>query len=377
MMRVVHVVAPGIVGGLERVVQLLAQGQARAGYDVHVTGLVNPAAPDHPLLETLAASGVTTHPIGLPGRAYRQERAAMRELYRRLAPDVVHTHGYRPDVMDAAPARREGIPTVTTVHGFTGGDWKNRLYERLQRRAYRRAFDAVIVVSNALASRLIRDGVPADRIHILQNVWQETAPPLNPATARQLLGVAVDGFRLGWVGRLSPEKGADVLIDALPLLSDLPLGVSIVGEGAAVAQRSLLDRATRSGGGVGLRIRWHGLVPDASRLYKAFDVFVLSSRTEGTPIVLFEAMAAGVPIVATRVGGVPDVLTAAEALLVPSANPAALAAAIRAVYQDPAAARARAQRARERLLAEFTVPPWVDRYETVYRLVIRKTAVPV
>jgi len=377
MMRVVHVVAPGVIGGLERVVQLLAQGQAHAGYDVHVTGIVNPACPDHPLLETLAANGVTTHPIALPGRAYRQERAALRELYRRLGPDVVHTHGYRPDVVDAAPARSEGIPTVTTVHGFTGGDWKNRLYERLQRRAYRRLFDAVIVVSRALAGRLIRDGVPADRIHILQNVWQETVPPLNPVTARQLLRVAVDEFRIGWVGRLSAEKGADVLIDALRLVRDLPFGVSIVGEGSAGEQRSLLARARRSGGGVAQRIQWHGLVPDASRLFKAFDVFVLSSRTEGTPIVLLEAMAAGVPIVATRVGGVPDVLTSAEAVLVPSASPVALAAAIRAVYRDPAAAHARAQRARERLLAEFTVPPWVHRYEAVYRLVTRKTAVPV
>jgi len=167
-----------------------------------------------------------------------------------------------------------------------------------------------------------------------------------------------------------------VLIDALRLVRDLPLGVSIVGEGSAGEQRSLLARARRCG--VAQRIQWHGLVPDASRLYKAFDVFVLSSRTEGTPIVLLEAMAAGVPIVATRVGGVPDVLTSAEAVLVPSASPVALAAAIRAVYRDPAAAHARAQRARERLLADFTVPPWVRRYEAVYRLVTSKTAaVPV
>jgi len=375
MMRVVHVMAPGVIGGLERVVQLLAQGQARAGYDVHVTGIVNPACPDHPLLETLAANGVTTHHIGLPGRAYRQERAAMRELYRRLAPDLVHTHGYRPDVVDAAPARSEGIPTVTTVHGFTGGDWKNRLYERLQRRAHRRLFDAVIVVSRALVGRLVLDGVPASRVHVINNVWQETAPPLNRVTARQLLRVAADEFRIGWVGRLSREKGADVLIDALRLVSDLPLGVSIVGEGSAAEQRSLLARARQAG--VADRIQWHGLVPDASRLYQAFDVFVLSSRTEGTPIVLYEAMAAGVPIVATRVGGVPDVLTPAEAALVPSTNPVALAAAIRAVHQDPAAAQARARRARERLLADFTVPPWVRRYEAVYRTVTHPMAVPV
>jgi glycosyltransferase involved in cell wall biosynthesis len=375
MMRVVHVVAPGVIGGLERVVQLLAQGQARAGFDVHVTGIVNPACPDHPLLETLAANGVTTHPIGLSGRAYRQERAATRELYRRLAPDLVHTHGYRPDVVDAAPARSEGIPTVTTVHGFTGGDWKNRLYERLQRRAYRRLFDAVVVVSRALVGRLVLDGVPASRVHVVNNAWQETAPPLDRDTARQSLGLGPEEFRIGWVGRLSREKGPDVLIDALRLLQDLPLGVSIVGDGTVSEQQSLVARAKRLG--VAERITWHGLVREAARAFSAFDVYVLSSRTEGTPLVLFEAMAAGVPIVATRVGGVPDVLSVAEAALVPSANPVALAAAIRAVYRDPATARSRAERARARLCARFTVSPWLRRYETVYRTVTHTAAVPV
>ena len=376
-MRVVHVVAPGVIGGLERVVQVLAQGQARTGFDVHVTGIVNPACPDHPLFETLAANGVTTHPIGLSGRAYRQERAAMRELYRRLAPDLVHTHGYRPDVVDAAPARSEGIPTVTTVHGFTAGDWKNRLYERLQRRTYRRLFDAVVVVSRALVGRLVLDGVPASRVHVVNNAWQETAPPLDRETARQSLGVDPEGFRIGWVGRLSQEKGPDVLIDALGLLQDLPprLGVSIVGDGPVAEQQSLLARAKRLG--VAERITWHGLVRDAARAFSAFDLFVLSSRTEGTPLVLFEAMAAGVPIVATRVGGVPDVLSVAEAALVPSPDPVALAAAIRAVYNDPVLARARAERARARLVARFTVSPWLRRYEAVYRTVTHTAAVPV
>ena len=110
----------------------------------------------------------------------------------------------------------------------------------------------------------------------------------------------------------------------------------------------------------------------AARQFAAFDVFVLSSHTEGTPIVLFEAMAAGVPIVASRVGGVPDVVSSAEAVLVPPGDPVALAEAIRSIYRDDAAARARAQRARGRLLADFTVPPWITRYDAIYRLVTDK-----
>ena len=124
--------------------------------------------------------------------------------------------------------------------------------------------------------------------------------------------------------------------------------------------------------GVERLVRLHGTVPDAGRLFAAFDVFVLSSHTEGTPIVLFEAMAAGVPIVTARVGGVPDVVSSAEAALVPPADPVALAAAIRAVYHDPVVARARAKRARVRLLTNFTVARCISRYDAIYRLVTIK-----
>ncbi|HEX4600974.1 MAG TPA: glycosyltransferase [Gemmatimonadales bacterium] len=364
---VLHIIAPGTVGGLERVVQLLAQGQAQRGTEVHVAAVLDDPAAATPLLEALAATGVVAHRIGGRGRAYWRERGATRELCRRLRPDVVHTHGYRPDVLDAGVARRLDIPIVTTVHGFTGGDWKNRLYERLQRRAYR-GFDAVVAVAGPLAAELVRAGVPAARVHLVRNAWHETIPLLDRAHARRALGIPPHGFHVGWVGRISSEKGADVLVDALAYLGDRPLMVSILGTGP---ERAPLERRARALG-VAARIRWHGAMTDAARLFAAFDVFVLSSRTEGTPIVLFEAMAAGVPIVATRVGGVPDVVSAAEAKLVPADDPSALAAAIRAVQDAPATAAWRAGAARARLAQDFGVAPWLERYETIYAAVRRR-----
>lgn len=318
------------------------------------------------LLEKLATGGVATHRIGVRSRAYWRERAAIRELCLRLRPDVVHTHGYRPDVLDAGVARALGIPIVTTVHGFTGGDWKNRWYERLQRRAYRR-FDAVVAVARPLATELVRTGVPPSRVHVVRNAWQETLPPLERAVARRALGIPTRGLHVGWAGRVSFEKGADVLLDALAYLGDSAPRASVLGTGP---QRALLEKRARALG-LAEHIRWHGAIPDAGRLLAAFDVFVLCSRTEGTPIVLFEAMAAGVPIVATRVGGVPDVVSPAEAMLVPADDPAALAAAIRGVHEMPAAAARRASAARARLERDFSVAPWLERYESIYRSVCR------
>jgi glycosyltransferase involved in cell wall biosynthesis len=367
-----HVLAPAPFGGLERVVHALAAGQARRGMDVHVAALVDRGGEGHPFTAGLRAEGVPVHEIALPPRAYRAERAAVRALCRATGARVVHTHGYRPDVLDASAARALGLATVTTVHGFTGGGWKNRLYERLQRRAYRR-FDAVVAVSRALAEALAAAGVPRAILHALPNAWSPAgAPPLDREAAREALGVPPGAFHLGWVGRVSREKGLDVLLEALPALAAVPAHLSVLGDGP---ERGRLE-ARAAALGVADRVRWYGAVPGAARWLRGLDAFVLSSRTEGTPVALLEAMDAGVPVAAAAVGGVPDVVTPAEALLVPPESPAALAAALLAIHAAPAAAAARAARAGERLRVRHGVEPWLDAYALIYRHVLSPSSRP-
>ncbi len=367
---VLHIVAPGEVGGLESVVRLLAIGQRSAGHRVHVAAILDGAQTAQPFLARLDEGDVGVVPLVLPGRAYLRERASIGRLCRDLRPDVVHTHGYRPDIIDGGVARAVGIPTVTTVHGFTGGGLRNRCYEWVQQRSFR-GFDAVVAVSNPLAHRLSASGVGSDRLHVVPNAYDGPEPRPRPE-ARGILGLGGDGFTIGWVGRLTKEKGADVLLDALGRPS-MPhdARVAIVGDGA---ERTELEGRARALA-IGERLSWLGVVRDAAPLYRAFDVFVLSSRTEGTPIALFEAMAAGVPIVATRVGGVPDVISSAEALLVASEEPDALAGAIRAVRDDPAAAARRAAAAASRLRQHFGIEPWLARYDDIYRSISTPSSV--
>ncbi len=365
-LSILHVLAPSHVGGLERVVHALAIGQHRAGHDVHVAAVVDRDADDHPFLHPLREAGVGIAPIQLGSRAYLRERREVAAICRARRPAVVHTHGYRADVLDAGVARSLGIPVVTTVHGFTGGDAKNRVYERLQRRAFRR-FDAVVAVSRPLGEALGRGGVRRERLHVVPNAWPGDRPVEEPQAAREALGVREGVFHIGWVGRLSREKAPDVLLEALGRLRDMPFIASFIGAGPERA--ALEQRASELG--LADRIRWHGLLPEAGRWFRAFDVLVLSSRTEGTPIVLFEAMSAGVPVVATAVGGVPDVVGEREALLVPPEAPDALAAAIRAVRAEPEEAALRARAAQQRLMDEFSMEPWLARYEEIYRSVMR------
>lgn len=328
---------------------------------IGVLAILDAGGKEPAFLADLREAGVEVHARPVPPRQYGLERRTIRAVCNAVSPAVAHTHGYRADVLAGSVVRSLGIPTATTVHGFTGGDLKNRLYEWLQRRSYRR-FDAVVAVSKPLVERLARAGVPRRRIHLVQNAWSAPAPALSRAEARARLGIADDAFRIGWVGRLTREKGPDLLLDALARLGDRRVRVSVIGDGreraALVAQAASL--------GIADRIDWHGTLPDASRLFAAFDCFVLSSRTEGTPMVLFEAMATRTPIVAASVGGVPDVLDGGEALLVPAEAPPALAQAIGRVHDDRTSAQDRAARAEARLHTTFGLEPWLERYDAIY-----------
>ena len=184
--------------------------------------------------------------------------------------------------------------------------------------------------------------------------------------ARVELGLPLADVVVGWVGRLTREKAPELAIEAAALAGNPPITVSVLGDGPL---RPTLEQRVAALG-IGERVRWHGEVPDVDRLFKAFDCFLLSSRSEGTPMVLFEAMAAGVPIVATRVGGVPDVVGDSEAILVPPGDGAALAAAIESTLSDRPAAAARAARARLKLELEYGLDGWLDRYDEVYRSIL-------
>jgi glycosyltransferase involved in cell wall biosynthesis len=331
---------------------------------VRVAAVLSGTSGAHPLVEALERDGVPTTVLHIGARGYRAERRAIEALCREMRPNVVHTHGFRPDVVDGGVARREQIPVVSTCHGFIEGDFKGRLYQTLQRRALRR-FDAVIAVSDPIAARLRAAKIDERNIHLIPNAFSCSRDALSGDAARAALGIP-RGRVVGWVGRLSAEKGPDLAIDALARVEDPAVRLVVIGDGR---ERMQLVEQARSLG-VSDRIVWCGSVPDAGRFFAAFDAFLLSSRTEGTPMALFEAMAANVPIVATRVGGVPQVVDESTALLVPAGDVDAMAAAVKKTLADAASANQRASAARNRLEERFAIDGWLERHETLYRTVI-------
>jgi glycosyltransferase involved in cell wall biosynthesis len=366
-LTIVHVVDPGFAGGTESVIRGLAIGHHRRGHNVHVIGVVQSNADEHPYLRSLSAQGVKTHGLEVSARAYLRERRLMRRTLRALKPDVVHTHGYRSDVIDSGVARGLGIPTVTTLHGSSKLGGRTILHEWLQYRVMGR-FQAVVAVSRTIVAELEDLGIPSDHVHWIPNAWVSSVEPLSRADARRELGLRPTDFVVGWVARMIPVKACDNFLRAFAGCRGMPVQAAIIGDGPERAQAEALCAEL----GIEGAVRFCGAREQASRFFPAFDAFVLSSRTEGTPITLLEALAAGVPVVSTNVGGIPDVVSSPEqALLVPPNDSTALGAAIRSTVSEPNIARARARAATIRLREDFSGDRWLERHEALYRSIRR------
>jgi glycosyltransferase involved in cell wall biosynthesis len=358
---ILHVTAPARFGGLERVVEGLLLGLHGRGEAVALLAILDPGATLPEWAQGLAAQGVAVHPMHAGGRRYDREYAAIRDALARERPAVVHTHGYRADVIAGAAARRLGLPTATTLHGFTRYGLKNRLFEYLQLRNAARS-DAVIAVSAALETELAARGVPRERIALIPNrLGPSVVSYASREAARARLGLPSDGTVVGWMGRLGYEKDPVTFVNAFARLQRPGTLACVVGDGP---ERAAAEAAATAGS-VGDALRFTGGIPDAGKLLAAFDVLVLSSRTEGTPMVVLEAAQAGTPVVATRVGGLPALLGEDGGWLVGSGDVQGLSDAIAAALDAPDEARRRALALQARL-GDAESAAWLDRHQALY-----------
>jgi glycosyltransferase involved in cell wall biosynthesis len=260
----------------------------------------------------------------------------------RVRPDIVQTHNIKSHAFVAHALARQHIPWVAFHHGYTSTDLKVRLYNLVDRWSLPRA-DAVVTTCAPFADELAHAGIDRQRIAVVHNAAADIVS-MDRASARRMLGLD-DAPTIVAVGRLSHEKGHDVLVDACALLRRGSHGQAtllIAGEGPE--RNRLAARARRRG----VNLRLDGFQTSIAPYYAAADVFVLPSRSEGSPNVMLEAMAAGCPIVATRVGGVPEIAGGGETQLVPRDRPMALAQAVAQLFDSPALARRLGRRARRR-----------------------------
>lgn len=292
----------------------------------------------------------------------------LRALVRARRIDIVHAHDYKTDLLALLLARVEPVIPLATAHGWAGHGIKERLLYYPADRKLLARFPRVIVVSGDLRDAVLRAGGKADRLVVVPNGIDDEEFRRSQdivERARSAFGVTAHDVAIGAVGRLEREKNYNILLTAFASLSReyTQTRLLIAGEGS---QRRSLERRIAA---LGLldRCRVLGHVSDVKLLHHALDIFVMCSDNEASPNALLEAMALGTPIVATRVGGVVDLIRHGEhGLLIPRRDPAALVAALREVLAHPASARTRAEAARRRVEAELSFDKRMQRVERIY-----------
>ncbi len=284
--------------------------------------------------------------------------AMVRELTSRLREwnaEILCCHGYKADIVGLLAARRAGVPVIAMSHGWTAETWKVRIYEAIDRACLRR-MDRVVCVSKGQAAKVRRAGVRPDRVVVIRNaVRTERFDCVDHADRMALEGMFPQAPEriVGSAGRLSPEKGFGVLVEAAAVVarSDPGAGFIHFGDGP------LREAISRRIGELNLERRFilAGFRDDLDRFLPHWDLSVLPSFTEGLPTVVLESYAAGVPVVATAVGGTPEaVADGVDGYLVPPGDPTALARRILDLLRSEDERSAMGRRGRERIRAEFT-----------------------
>jgi len=279
---------------------------------------------------------------------------------------VLCCHGYKANLLGRWAARRENVPVVAVSRGWTGEDFKVRFYEAIDRLFLRR-MDQVICVSQGQRAKVIRAGVPASKVTVIHNAIDAsrfTRP--NPAYRDQLrrLFPKPPARIVGAAGRLSPEKGFSVLIEAArEVVGPSSVGFVLFGDGPLrdTLQRQINDAGLQSSFVLG------GFRNDLDCWLPSFDLFVAPSFTEGLPNVILEAFAAAVPVVATAVGGTPEIVDdEVSGYLVPPGDAQALANRIQVLLNSEEQARTMGQRGRQRVLQNFTFESQAAAYRRLF-----------
>ncbi len=368
MIKILHVLSSGLMGGTELMTLRLIRGMNPNDFTNQVAFFRG----NGPVGEELAALGVPVTVLDwTPKRAWTASRRLfsllMRERY-----DIVQVYGLKANILVRPMARLCGIPVVITAQRSVDLDrrpwhaWADLLTSPL--------VSLYLSNSQAGADFLIkRERIPRAKVRTVHNGidLRTQAESGVRQGVRAEVGAEPGAVCVGVVARLEAVKGIDTFLQALARLrQDLPLRAVIVGEGS---QRDRLITLAKDLGLLEKRVCFLGLRRDVARLLTGFDVFVLPSLWEGLPGAIMEAMCAGLPVVSTRVGGIPElVMDGQTGILVPPGDEGALAAAIKILVESPKLCRQMGDTGRTVVCSEFSIDKMVRQTEAVYRDVIRR-----
>lgn len=364
-LRVLHLGSPTGLYGAERWILALINNIDARCVESEVAVVLDDPRLDAPLCSEAAAMGFASTVFEAHGKfswaAVRQVREHI--LSRRI--DVLHTHGYKSDLIALLAARGTGCRIVTTPHGWsTNADLKLSVYEALDRLLFY-GFDAVAPLSQDLYAGLANWPGLTRRLRLITNgVDLRDIDRRDEVSEELLTWKRGGGLLLGFIGQLIPRKGLDLLLQTLSEWRGAEWRLAIVGEGE---ERPKLERMVADLN-LAQRVRFFGFRSDRLALLRAFDVFVMPSRLEGVPRCLMEAMACGIPIVASDIPGCRDLISPGRTgLLFSSDDSMSLRRALENMEGDDVARRTFAANARRLVEDTWSAEHMAGCYLDLYR----------
>jgi glycosyltransferase involved in cell wall biosynthesis len=365
--HIIHTLAPG---GAERVLIDLARAAPQADLELSVLSLMPQA--EHRYVGMLGEFGVRVQSLELSSRWDLRALYRVLPVVRKLRPDLLHTHLKHADLIGAFAARRLALPMVSTLHVIEDRPAPlQRALRWLAAKARISTADRTLAVSDAVR-RWYLETFPADPDRVLtvhNGVMQPhlTIQPEARDRLRENLGVPPGSVMATMVGLIRPGKGhADLIASAGRLPPDLDLHIVIVGDGSL--RPTLEAQAARNG--AGHRVHFTGYRTDVPAILAASDIVVQPSLFDALPTALIEGLAAGLPAVASRVGGIEDIITPEVGILIPPGNPDALVRNLVELAGDPRRRQQMGRAARRRFEQEFDAVRWVRRLRSIYEEVI-------
>jgi glycosyltransferase involved in cell wall biosynthesis len=309
------------------------------------------------------AQGLTVEIVPCVGRCDWRAVAHIRKLVSEYNVDVLHTHGYKAALYACAAAWPRRVALVATCHTWPSRSWSMRAYAVLDRLAMR-TFDRVVVISETLAELLQRSGIQVAKLEMIANgVEIERFREAKPTLRDEVLD---EESLVGFVGRLAPEKGGMILLRAAQQVLRTHPRTKFVLVGDGPSRQALESLASQLG--IYDRVVFAGVREDMPGVYASFQLVVLPSLCEGMPMCVLEAMAAGKPVIATRVGAVPRLVDQGQTgVLVEPGDVDGLSAAIIQILDDPEWAHRMGENGRTRATEHFSADSMARRYIELYR----------
>lgn len=364
--RVLHLRDTDRVCGPGKTIMETALATDRSRH-VQIVGLYMDERDENEYFRVATARGVEVVPIRSSGRFDLRLVPRLLEIIDAHRIDLLHSHEYKSDIVAFAAARFRRIPIISTAHGFIQNSRRSQVLVSLGQRVLGR-FDRVIAVSNETRNRLLAVGVPADRISVIHNaiVTRNYDPTLVPKGGfRARFGISATARLIGYVGRLSPEKGQrELLLAAVDVIrTHADVRIVLVGDGPDdVALRQLAVDL-----GIASAVTFTGHLSDVRGVFRDLDILALTSYTEGFPNVVLEALCMDVPVVASDVGGVRELVEdGVTGLLIPPGAPDRIAAALRRLLDDPAFAAGLASAGKRVVFETFSFDRRVRTEEALY-----------